>query len=418
MFKSDNSQSLLIGKNIASSASQVITPSGAGYLVDGEIVVLDQDDNVMAPGTVYSQSQYIKIVQRSTSGGVGDVLIQSDRIDGANVIAYSGKSFSAAQEQILHVGFNGVSGAIDDAGTSDYVLRLTFNQDKTIWSHYSNTRIFRYPPDSTNLQREVVEYFAPALAHDPFTKKGLIVERLASPASVVGGDAGITWTFTKGSKVATTSGATALVAGDYVRAVVIGSDAATFPVYRVVSVSGNNITLDQEYQGASGTIVAPAYILNATASLSSTNFGLQLTGIAQSFIVGKFKYLKVQFDVTLKDFGTTPLVRTQESLRGTGTFQEVGELEWFSYGFEGAVDRFTDSSPDIKKDTLANTNYDLLAIEYFVNFSTEVVSGAKPARKLLLLAIVDGAAQSSQIIGVLDHWMASTPKSFPNVVSI
>lgn len=414
MFKSDNSQQLLIGKNISRTASvNVLDSSNASYLADGEVVVLDENDSVMAAGTTFSTSRYIKLVQRS--GVAANPLIHSDRIDGANVIAFSGKSYSAPQEQIHSFGFNGVSGSIDASGTEDYVVRLTFKEDKTIWSHYSNTRIFRYEPDTTNTQEEVARYFAQVISDDSFSKSEVKVERLASVLSVAGGDAGITWTFTNGSKTVTKSGLGAVVAGDYVRAIVIGSDAITVPVYRVVSSTATEAVLDQAFQGTSGAVLAPAYFTAATAALATTNFGIKFTGKAQTFIVGKLKYVKVIFDFALQNFLLTTVTKTQEALRGNGTGEEVAEIEWYSYGFEGAIDKFTDSSPTIKADASVSSNYDLIAIEYFVNYDTQVVSGSKPARKLLLVAVVDGAPQETQILGALNPWMASVPASFANI---
>ncbi|MCR4307894.1 MAG: hypothetical protein NUV80_04985, partial [Candidatus Berkelbacteria bacterium] len=352
MFNAGNSTQLLIGKSAAATATQALDLTTATPMVDGDIVVLDQNDAVMAAGTTYSTSPSIRVVQCSTAGGVGSVIIQSDRIDGANVISFTGKDFDASQEQIWRLGFNGVTGSVIDTGSlgqDDYVLRLTFNEDKNQWSQYSNTRIFRYEPDTTNTEEEVAASFATQISADSFSKTEVTVERLADQLSVGGGDAGITWTFTNGSKTATRSAAGVLVAGDYVRRIVIGSDAITVPVYKIASVeSATSVTLDQPYQSASGTVLAPGYFTAATAA--TTNFGLEFTGLAQTFTVGKFKYVKVKFNITTSGFGSTNLTKAQESSRGNGEGQEISELEWFTYGFEGAVDRFSDSSPTIKAD--------------------------------------------------------------------
>ena len=405
MFKSDNSQQLLIGKNIARTAAvNVVDPTNAAYLANGEVVVLDATDTPAA-APVYTTSQYLRFVQRSNSVSTGDFVIQSDRIDGANLIAVSSKAATAAQEQIWSIGFTGTSGSIDESGTDDYVFRLNFKEDKTIWSHYSNARIWRLEPDSTNTQQEVADYFAVQVSDDAFSAAEVKVERLINAADV--DDAGITWTFTNGSKTATTSAGTAAVVGDYIK----DGDLITNTAYKIVSIVGNTVTLDQKYQGTSAAVVAPDFVLSAVAAVS--DFGIKFTGKAQSFTVGKFKYVKVVFDFALSGFGVTTITKSQEALRGNGTPQEVSELEWFSYGFEGAVDRFTDSSPEIKADTDAAATYGTIAIEYFVNFDTQVVSGAKPARKLLLIAMAaGGAGQEAAVKASINSWIATTPKVF------
>ena len=409
MFTASNSTQLLIGKSISRTATvNVLDSNNSSYLADGEVVVLDQNDTPLVGGTTYPQSQYIRIVQRSSATASGEQVIFGDRIDGANVIAYSGKSYVAPQEQIWSFGFNGVSGSIDETGTDDYVLRLTFKEDKTIWSHYSNTRIWRYEPDLTNTDQEVADYFAVKISEDSFSKAEVKVERLMNVAAT-GTDAA-NYTVTNGSATVTTSAAATAVVGDYFRfpAGVTGS------VYKIKSIeSATSLTLDQVYQGTSGTLTTPEYILSATAATSA--FGVKFTGKAQTFTVGKLKYVKVAFDFVLDGFGTTTVSKTQEAGRGNGTGQEIAELEFFTYGFEGAIDRFTDSSPGIKADASTSANYDVIAIEYFVNFDTMTVSGAKPARKLLLVALVDGAAQSTNILAGLNPWMASTPKAFANI---
>lgn len=408
MFTASNSTQLLIGKSISRTATvNVLDSNNSSYLADGEVVVLDQNDTPLVGGTTYPQSQYIRIVQRSSATASGEQVIFGDRIDGANVIAYSGKSYVAPQEQIWSFGFNGTSGSIDETGTDDYVLRLTFKEDKTIWSHYSNTRIWRYEPDLTNTDQEVADYFAVQISNDAFSASEVKVERLINAADT--DDGGITWTFTNGSVTATTSAATAAVAGDYIK----DGDNVTNAAYKIVSIVGNTVTLDQKFQGASVAVVAPDFVASATAATSS--FGLKFTGKAQTFTVGKLKYVKVAFDFVLDGFGTTTVSKTQNAGRGNGTGQEIAELEFFTYGFEGAVDRYTDSSPGIKADASTSANYDVIAIEYFVNFDTMTVSGAKPARKLLLVALVDGAAQSTNILAGLNPWMASVPKNFVNI---
>ncbi len=407
MFKADSSFNLLIGKSVSRTATvNVLDVNNSSYLADGEIVVLDENDTPLTAGTTFSGSRYISIVQRSGGSASSPTsLVRSARIDGANVIAYSGKSYVAPQEQISYLGFNGTSGSIDKSGTADYVLRLNFKEDKTIWSHYSNTRIWRYEPVATTDQIDIANYFAIQASNDSFSKSEVKVERLINVAAT-GTDAA-TFTFTTGSPTVTTSVAATAVAGDYVRSVT----GVTGPAYKIKSVeSTTSLTLDQPFQGTSGAVATPDYILAATAATAP--FGIKFTGKAQTFTVGKFKYVKVKFDITTSNFLNTTLTLSQESTRGSGTGQEVAELEFMSVGFDGAIDKFWDSAPTGRADAVSTSNYDIITIEYMVNSSVEVVSGNKPARQLLILAIIDGAAQTTNILAQLNPWMSSTPRAF------
>ena len=414
MFKQDNSINVLIGKSISRTASvNVLDPNHASYLADGEIVVLDENDTPLTAGTTYNNSKFIRIVQRS-----GTNLVRSARIDGANVLSFKGLSYAAPQEQISYIGYNGSSGAIDASGTKDYVLRLIFKHDKAHFSEQSNTRIYRYPNPLavTYTDSAVVSFFAKEIANDLGAKKDAKVEILNSNAGAASTSASGTITFTNGSVTVTTSGttpATDYPVGSYIR---FGT-AVTDPVYLVAAVSNSaqTITLNHPYQGTSGTLTVTNHEYITSANAIAADFGIKLTGLAQDFLALKLPYTKVKFDVTLSGWGTTTIDKAQESKPGSGVGYQVVELEQFAIGNEGAVDRFNVSAPVGRQDAVGTSNYDIITIEYKNSYDTMVVSGEKPSKSLLYMALIDGAAQSATILGQLNPWMASLPNAFSNV---
>lgn len=409
MRTTNGTEQLLIGKSIARTATvNVLDSANASYLADGEIVVLDENDTPLVAGTTFPTSRFIKIVQRSGSVAADAQLVQSARIDGSNVISFRGLSYAAPQEQILHVGYNGTSGAIDATGTEDFVLRITMTHDKDMWSQRSNSRIYRFTPVVTSIDVDVVNFFAQSMAHDAFLSTEVSTERLSSAANVA--DAA-TWTFTKGSPTATVSVAPTAVVGDFIR----NGNAVTSAVYKIIAISGLNVTLDVPYQTTSLAPVAPGYITAAIAALAATTWGLKVTGKVQTFQVMKFPYLKVKFNLTIKGFGSTTVVRTQESLVGSGVGAQISQIEQVDIGFEGAVDRFGPYAPTGRSDASLAANYDLIVLEYFNSYDTLAISGAKPARSVLNLAIVDAALQTTNILAQLNPWMASVPQAFSNV---
>jgi hypothetical protein len=239
---------------------------------------------------------------------------------------------------------------------------------------------------------------------------------LNSNAGTASTSASGTITFTNGSVTVTTSGttpATDYPVGSYIR---FGT-AVTAPVYLVAAVSNSaqTITLNHPYQGTSGTLTVTNHKYITSANAIAADFGIKLTGLAQDFSALKLPYTKVKFDVTLSGWGTTTIDKAQESKPGSGVGYQVVELEQFAIGFEGAVDRFNVSAPIGRQDAVGTSNYDIISIEYKNNYDIMTVSGEKPAKALLYMAIIDGASQTASILGQLNPWMASVPAGFSNV---
>ncbi len=417
MRNAQQTEQLLIGKSISrTSTVNVLDVNNASYLADGEVVVLDDNDTPLVAGTTFPTARFIKIVQRSGATAATSQLVQSARIDGSNIISFRGLSYSAPQEQITYVGYDSTTGALDASQTGDYVLRITMKHDKDMWSQQANTRIFRFSPLSTSTNADINDYFAVAMATDVFLNTEVTTERTSNDAGSATTAASGTLTFTKGSKIVTTSGvtpATDFPVGSYMRLGLSKNSG----IYKVVAVSnaGQSITLDAPVQIASGTLTVTNAQFITNALVLASNVGLKVTGIAQSFLVMKFPYVKVKFDLTLSGFGSTTVNYFQNSLPGSGVDSQISQIEKFAQGFEGIIDRFGDSAPIGRTDTVTGAVYDVIVIEYFNNFDTLAVSGAKPARAVLNIAMVDGAAQTVNLLAQLNPWMKSLPQNFNNV---
>lgn len=409
MFKSDNSINVLIGKSISRTGSVQISDSTAStYIADGEIVVLDSGDNALVAGQTISDSEVISIVQgRGTSNPVQ----KSMKVTGRNVRKYSGKSYVAPQEQISYIGYNSSSGNITATSLNKYILRLYFKYDKEMWSQQVFQRYYEYDSDSSATSLEVAENFVEKLIGDTAVSTDVKAEMVTDGTFTVLGGAS-TLAVTNGSATATASAAGHnLVADDLVR---IGGTGASTPVYRVASVSGTTITLAWAYQGTTATVA------NANVGEMSvvTSYGIKLTGKAFTFTIpyaGLFRYQKVAFDLSIKNFGTTAITLSQEAGRGNGTAEEVAELEWFAQGFDGIRNRSSHPIPSGAQDAVASTNYDTIIIEHFNNEDVGVVSGNKPSPSLIYIFIVDGAAQTTNVLAQLNPYMASTPIAFSAV---
>jgi hypothetical protein len=153
---------------------------------------------------------------------------------------------------------------------------------------------------------------------------------------------------------------------------------------------------------------------NATALVvnNGANYGIRLTGGALDFELGTFPYNVMTFDVQLSGFGVTPVTYTTAANLGSGTYEQIAELEWFCNGFNGVINRVHFPAPTGTQDATSGVTYDILAIEYFDSSENYAVSGTKPAKKLLYIALPVNASQTTQVLAQLNPWLASTPRQF------
>lgn len=416
-----NAMDVLIGKSISRTANvQILSPTGSGYIADGEILVLDQFDNPLIPGSTIADSPKIRIVQRS-----GSNLKYSVVIDGQNVVAYKGIPASAGQEQIHVVGYNGTSGAISTVAT-ERLFKMTYKFDENKWACQPMRRVYGTRETTqqgiaNDIASQINYESYPVLMGEDAGSAWVSAEILCSATS---GDSSVldnaaTLTVVKGSKVAVASVTNHnVVAGDWIR---IGAeDTTTFPVYKVASVSGANITFTMPYQGASAT-VANANTGRITAATSLTSaFGIKLTGLPLSFGLAPYTEIpfnKVAFDVHLgTDWGTTALTKTQEMVFGTGLYQQVSNMDLMGRVFAGvqSVNKFPLDSGFVTDASSAAT-YDCIYIRSTDLSNGTPITGPNHSMHETYLFLVDGASQTSDVLHQLDTWMNSTPKAFDSI---
>lgn len=412
MFNASNSKSVLIGKSIARTATvQVYDSSAASFLADGEVVVINKNGAALTAGQTIADSEYIRIAQRSGATAATANVIYSPKIYGANVTAFSGLSYVAPAEQVTYVGFNGTSGAIEAISDNVYKLRITFKHDMENWSEQSNVLYNEVTSDASATASEVAAAFVDKYNTTyPAQNADIKVERVTDGTfTVLGGSA--TVDVTKGSPTVTASSAShALVAGDIVR---IGATSATTPVYLVSAVSGVTITLDSNYTGDTATVANA----NVGEMSAVTAWGLKITGRALTTTIATFKYLKVAFDVTIQNFGTSTVTDSQAASRGNGTYEQIAELEYFARGYDGWLST-RNAVPAVAQPNVSAVSgaiYDTINIKAFDNSDFGVISGSKPAPFEITIALVDGASQATNILAQLNPWMASTSRAFSNV---
>lgn len=414
MFKSEQSFNVLIGKNIASAATQYTNPSGAGYIADGEILVIGANGALLTAGNTISTSPTIQFVQRS-----GSNLIFSSIIDGTKVTKYSGANPVSAEQQIISVGYNGTTGSID-LSTASKLFKISYKHNQLVWSEQVFKRVYETSGSTqakvaSDISEQINFMSLPALNGVYSTGDYVSAVMLCNHAGAAITGTATTLTVTKGSNTAVMNNTHNLTSGDYVR---IGGTGTTDPVYRVQSVNGNTITLGSPYQSSSGAIPIASVEIITAAQASTAAFGFALIGLPLTWSINPAannRYEIVSFDVHPgTGWGSTTITNMQDPILGSGLLPQVAEIEWFALGFEGLQSRYNIPLPTGRRDAV-DPEYYTIYIEYDIP-SVSAITGDVSAKQGLYIFVSDGAAQLTTLRAITNPWMASTPKAFPAIM--
>lgn len=414
MFKSEQSFNVLIGKNIASAATQYTNPSGAGYIADGEILVIGANGALLTAGNTISTSPSIQFVQRS-----GSNLIFSSIIDGTKVTKYSGADPVSAQQQIISVGYNGTTGSID-LSTASKLFKISYKHNQLVWSEQVFKRVYETSGSTqakvaSDISEQINFMSLPALNGVYSTGDYVSAVMLCNHAGAAITGTATTLTVTKGSNTAVMNNTHNLTSGDYVR---INGTGTTDPVYRVQSVNGNTITLGSPYQSSSGAIAIASVEIITAVQASTAAFGFKLTGLPLTWSINPAannRYEIVSFDVHPgTGWGSTTITNVQDPILGSGLLPQVTEIEWFALGFEGLQSRYNIPLPTGRRDAV-DSEYYTIYLEYDIP-SVSAITGDVSAKQGLYIFVSKPAAQLTTLSAITNPWMASTPKAFPAIV--
>jgi len=386
----------------ASPGAVVITPStlavGAAALVDeGNLAYV-----AAIPFDALAEDRKLRIVQNIagklvfSAAFTKGAIIKSAPLKSATV-----KQFSAAQQQITRIGYNGTTGALPTTIVeSGFFIKLRKNDNDAANRSQPNSLFAQFKTDATGSQEELafglVKNGIQNMSTQPAGNNGYVkFEMLNAGARTAATATGVvTLTFTKDSTLVTASAATAstnIVAGDYVAI----AAATTSGVYKVKSKDGSgNLTLETAYQSDTVTIVASAAnirIANAVAVVAAS--GIQISGVASDFDVNAFRnYYSNRFTATFSDTSTLN-THVQGALDGTGVWQQVAMEEYMSMGNQGENQML--SVPPVMRTSSVVTDgqYDCLQISV-----KEDINGLVSAEKAdadILVFIQDGSGSPS-----------------------
>jgi len=128
------------------------------------------------------------------------------------------------------------------------------------------------------------------------------------------------------------------------------------------------------------------------------------------------EYYQVNFKAFLysANFGDTTVTYTTKPFPGNGTWQRVRDTEKFALSYKGIMNRtiFPVQYPAMR--TIKSTTYQTIVIESNKVY-TAPDSYDKETKLITELYIPVGAGQLTNVLNVLNPWMASLPKAFNNV---
>lgn len=451
-----NLQETFVGGNVDRTASaQVTNPDAAGYIVDGEVVVIDGNGAVYNTGTMAygptltsATTPYIQIVQRN-----GDNLIWSNKIYGNKITNYRGKAGAQGQEQIYHIGYDGVTAtkALDITAGLDYLMTIIENQDDMMWSEQKKKSPISTPSNLVTTQLDLAKAMTKGIMKK-YVNDGLSVTAcmLNSGAAVAVTGSSTSVDVAHGSNIisgkigAATGTLTNFAAGTAIRIGATGSgNGILIPTYTIQGAHPtipNGWILDQPYAGPSNTnlLVANVGVLTAPGA----NWGVRFTGKALPFRRDFFKFKRVAFTLQMSGFGATPLTKTLDMSYGIGDGRAVIEEESFSKGFQGALNRMTVPLPQSNETftTVASTTstinttygdafvtaaalYDCITIDHLSQKSQSIVNDADMPQVVKVygyktgagVAALQNAGAVTDIQNALNDFVNSVTVAFPTV---
>jgi len=295
-------------------------------LEEGAIVAVDAGMRRMDAAALAAADRY-RIVQGK---GTGKQLMISPMITKASA-TLSTSIHRVAVQQVSIVGYNGTSGSLPAANSTDYFIKIRKN-DNDAANRSQPMSLFAGPikSDASATQEEVafalVKNGQANFAKEP-ANGYLKFDVISDGTTAAIGTA--TLAATNGSTALTYSAAHSLAVGNLV--FIAG---ATYQVAAVPTTT--TVTLSTPFEGTTVTALATGttYATNHGKLTAAANFGVRLTGVQADFDVNAMRdYYVNRFTVTFSDEST--LITTTGARTGSGVWQQVAMDEYMSYGFEG-----------------------------------------------------------------------------------
>jgi hypothetical protein len=403
MYTQKNVNYLVIG------AAATKTTGAIGAMNTGEIGIFTPEGVRITEATAAtSAAAEFEIVAKLADGTIQ----KSPKYKKADIVKATVKAYTAGTVQTDYIGYNGTTGSIDVINDNLYKIHI---QVQELLKSNSDGRKFKYgayESSSSATQAEIASGLLKSLINN-FSReaeKFIKFTMLADHAGTEAAGAADTFVGNEGSKsiLVTESGGVLpylFAVGDYLR---IGT-ATTDPIYKIVGTTvtvadGGVLTLDVPLQAAVSTSGTGVVEYITAAQMATANCGIKMVGQALSFTPGKFNDEVAMWETQLVDFeDTTETFKSTAATRGTGTVNQVKQMEWFFQKNEGEpyANSFSDT---FAKRTNADSavgggGYDLLTLQFETK---NVVAFEQPVSPQSIVLALPATAPNYAVTGTAD----------------
>ena len=411
--KSNNVFAALLSDGTLDATSTAILPASGivvtnANLSAGAVVLVDVGMRRRVIGDIATGDAY-RIVQGL--GSAKPLMISPVITKGTEKI--TSQKFVPSVQQVTAVGFNGTTGSLSAANSTDYWITVQKN-DNNGRDNSQGTRQFAGPikTDATATQQEVAEALVKQgiknFSGDTNSVNQYIkFEALCDEAGAAPAGTAVSLIFTKGSKVVTGAAVsqtlTNLTTGTFVRAGAATTDA----VYKVATLSGASsgsaapsFTLDIPFQGETVTLArATAVKVITVVAAAAGEFGVRMTGVENEFSVSHWRnYYVNRFTASFSD--TAVLITSLVGAKtGTGMWEQVAMDEFMNWGFEGqgtigtppTIRESAVKIPGTGSDTALTSKYSIINIAWTENVSYLTSNSTAKGNVLIYLNLADSS---------------------------
>ncbi len=380
----------------------------------------------MAVGALAAGDQFV-IAYKDVDGEI----VNLPSIKYSNILTKSKAPYAAATQKKVYVGYNGTSGSIEVTNSALYLLNTILLSTKKAWAGQPPYERASYSSDATATEYEIaIGLLTDATKNFTSAKPnkvtavlpGLICSATVTVANDFTGDAAvvlgsnvITITESGNNNDAAVYGAgnADLAVGDFIRVGGVGAGTAlTSEIYKVVALGGAKTSsilavLDRPVAQASGTYAAATHDLEvipaATATNVATHYGLSLTAQAMKFKPGLFAYEVIGFEVVLNPlaFGSTVVTTATANTVGTGTYEEVAEIEWTLNGNRGETYRVANYPVARVLNAVSGKTYNVVEVNFFNNDTQGLDKNPRSFASILIATEVSAGGNIYASLGTI-----------------
>jgi len=325
---------LMFGADVAQNAT------GMTNVGPGEIIVIGVGGailNATAIGALGDDESFY-LVQGKSASNLSHII--SPKLTKNTIVAHRGTSYAADVQQVTFIGDNGTTGDINAVNDTEYSLSVSFEWDKSLYSHRRDVKHYSYTSDATATSTEIATALVALMNSDAdFARQAV------ATLEIGGGNAGI--------KIV----GVAQLVSDYDNPAIVSF----------------TVALDQGFD-ASTRIDEKGFVYLSSAPATATG----AASLAPQVGVGTYAKLKAMEQGTLgfstgrTNFRKFPIVKEVEQVQATGTY-DVYVIDF----------KDVHSSSDVGLDAKRTTNAQIIV----ANNITTTVNGSTAAVEALFAAI-------------------------------